>query len=414
MPNQQEIKPRLLVMASTYPRWAGDHEPGFAHELSKRLTERFKVTVLCPHATGAKPQEILDGVEIMRYRYAPQRLERLVNDGGIVTNLRRHRWMALLLPSFFIAQLIYATVFLLRQKPTAIHAHWIIPQAFIAVLAKMLSGRRTPILVTSHGADLYALNGSLMRRIKRWTLQHCAKATVVSQAMLEPLHALGMPAERTTIAPMGVDMDKFHTHSGNQRNPCELLFVGRLVEKKGLRHLLDALPLIIEQHPQTSLTIIGFGPELAERQQQAQQLGIDSRVQFIGACPQSELPTYYRRAAMLVAPFVQADSGDREGLGLVSVEALACGCPVVTTRIDAVKEVFDGQWPPYLATSGDAPSLAEQVIKALHAPDQVTAWVAAQKSSLIRRFSWQAVANGYSKILKTMARKPLPHQGHEP
>lgn len=397
-----EARPRLLVLASTYPRWAGDHEPGFVHELSKRLTDSYDVTVLCPHASGAAASERLDGVQVTRYRYAPSRLERLVNDGGIVTNLRRHRWMALLLPGFFLAQFIYTSLFLLRHKPAAIHAHWIIPQALVAVLANRLTGRHIPILVTSHGADLFALNGGLMRWLKAWTLRRCTQATVVSHAMLEPLQTLGMPAEKITVAPMGVNMDRFHASPAVQRSRHELLFVGRLVEKKGLRHLLDALPLIIEKHPQTSLSIVGFGPELAERKQQAEKLGLGNRVHFVGACPQADLPTYYRRAAMLVAPFVQAGSGDREGLGLVSVEALACGCPVVTTRIDAVKEVFAGQWPPYLAESADAASLAAQVIGVLDQPTEASVWAARQLDSLRQRFHWNWVADRYAGMLAAM------------
>src|SRR5690606_6282774 len=90
--------PTLLVLTSTYPRWAGDPEPGFVHELAKRLTDRFRVIVLGPHAPGAKTAEVLDGVEVIRYRYAPERMETLVNDGGIITNLRRSRWKYLLVP----------------------------------------------------------------------------------------------------------------------------------------------------------------------------------------------------------------------------------------------------------------------------------------------------------------------------
>lgn len=397
-----ETRQRLLVLASTYPRWTGDHEPGFVHELSKRLTDIFDVTVLCPHAPGSLTHENLDDVEVVRYRYAPRQLERLVNDGGIVTNLRRHRWMALLLPGFFLAQLAYTIVLLLRYKPTAIHAHWIIPQAFIAALAKRLTGRDTPILVTSHGVDLFALNGNLMRRIKAWTLRHCEQATVVSHSMLEPMHALGMPKERITVAPMGVDMDRFCASSAVERARHELLFVGRLVEKKGLRYLLDALPRIMEEHPEIELTVVGFGPELAERQKQAMQLGLQNRVHFAGACSQNELPAHYQRATMLVTPFVQITSGDREGLGLVSVEALSCGCPVVSTRIDAVKEVFNGQWPPYMAEPANPLSLANEIIRVLNEPLKASAWAQQQLDVLRQKFQWTSVAKGYAKLLTAM------------
>src|SRR5690606_35496267 len=77
-------RPRLLVLTSTYPRGDGDPEPGFVHELARRLVGRFQVTVVCPHAVGAATREDMDGVHVVRYRYAPERWETLVNDGGIV------------------------------------------------------------------------------------------------------------------------------------------------------------------------------------------------------------------------------------------------------------------------------------------------------------------------------------------
>lgn len=400
-------RPRLIVLTSTYPRWESDHEPGFVHELTKRLAGEFEVTVLCPHAPGALTNERMDGVDIVRYRYAPQALERLVNDGGIVTNLRRHRWMTLLLPGFFLAQLVSLLVLFKHKKPAVIHAHWIIPQAFIATLVNLLRRRDTPVLVTSHGADLYALNGPVIRRIKRWTLSRCSKATVVSNAMRPCLQGLGMPEKQIAIAPMGVDMEKFCPDPVESRDLNELLFVGRLVEKKGVRHLLDAMPHVLSRHPEIFLTVVGFGPELPELQSQSQRLGLDGRVKFTGALAQSALPGHYRRAAMLVAPFVQASSGDREGLGLVSVEALACGCPVVTTRIDAVKEVFGGKWPRYLAEPEDPLSLAAAIIRVLENPRAASTWAKDQYRPLKHKFSWDQVALRYCRYLKSM----IDHRG---
>ena len=177
--------------------------------------------------------------------------------------------------------------------------------------------------------------------------------------------------------------------------PRELLFVGRLVEKKGLRHLLDAMPMVVAKHPGTTLTIAGFGPELEERMAQARHLGIADKVRFLGAVTHDKLPELYRRAAALVAPFIPARSGDREGLGLVSVEALACGCPVVTTAIEPVRELFDGQWPPYLAQPANPESLAAQIIQLLDDHEQSLRWASATRHQVVQRFGWHAVARSY-------------------
>ena len=98
------VRRRLLVLTSTYPRWPNDREPGFVHELCKRLTGDFDVTVLSPHASGAMVEEIMDGVSVRRYRYAPASWETLVNNGGIVTNLKRQPWKWLLVPGFLLVQ----------------------------------------------------------------------------------------------------------------------------------------------------------------------------------------------------------------------------------------------------------------------------------------------------------------------
>ena len=125
--------PVLLVLASTYPRWPADPEPGFVHELSRRLTERYRVIVLCPHASGAKPRETMDGVEVVRYRYAPERWETLVNDGGIVTNLKRARWKLLLVPGFVLGQAWVAWRLMRRERVDAVVLACPLAQAAVQV-----------------------------------------------------------------------------------------------------------------------------------------------------------------------------------------------------------------------------------------------------------------------------------------
>jgi len=396
-------RPRLLVLASTYPRWHGDPEPGFVHELSRHLAARFEVTVLCPHASGALPRERMDGVDVIRYRYAPARWERLVNDGGIVGNLRHRPWTALLLPGFLLGQLWSLRQLLRTLRPDVIHAHWILPQALMVALLQTVGTRTPPTLVTSHGADLFALRGRLPMGLKRLAMRRMQASSVVSNAMREPMLALGADPASLAVAPMGVDLQhRFTPDARTQRADHQLLFVGRLVEKKGLTHLLDALPRVLERHPHATLSIAGFGPELVACQQQVERLGLQAHVRFLGALSQDALPDLYRRSSMLITPFVQARSGDQEGLGLVMVEALGCGCPVVTTRLPAMRELQDGPWPPYLAEPGDADSLAAQINALLDDPSAAHAWVQQLRPSLLRRFDHAAVAAGYSARLEAL------------
>lgn len=394
-----DSRPRLLVLTSTYPRWAGDPEPGFVHELARRLVGRFQVTVVCPHAAGAATREDMDGVHVVRYRYAPERWETLVNDGGIVANLRRSRWKLLLLPGFVLAQLWAAWRVCRREGVDVVHAHWLVPQGLVAVTLRMLGRGRPPFVVTSHGADLYALKGRVFDWIKAAVARRAAAVTVVSSTMAESLHRLGVPPEGVSVQSMGVDVaERFTPDPSVSRTDHEILFVGRLVEKKGLRYLLDAMPRVLQAMPDARLNIAGFGPEEAALRAQAVRLGIGDRVQFLGAVPQADLPGLYRRAALFVAPFVRAASGDQEGLGLVVVEAIACGCPVVAGDVPAVRDVL-GDAPGTMVRADDVDALAEAVIAVLADPASAHAQAARLRHSLMARMDWDVVADGYGRLL---------------
>ena len=128
---EQRDKPGLLVLTTTFPRWAGDHEPPFVYELSRRLGDDFDITGLAPHAPGAQKDEIMDGIRVRRFRYAPDRLEKLAYDGGIPTRLRLYPWLALLLPSFLLAQIGAALQLVRERNPAVIHAHWLLPGGLI-------------------------------------------------------------------------------------------------------------------------------------------------------------------------------------------------------------------------------------------------------------------------------------------
>ncbi len=391
-------RPRLLILASTYPRWEGDHEPGFVHELAKRLTGEFDVTVLCPHAPGALAIEDMNGVEVIRYRYAPARWETLVNDGGIVTNLRRAKWKLVLVPIFLLAQALTAWRLSRRYRFDTIHAHWLIPQGLIAAALQYLPGRNVPFVVTSHGADLYALKGRVMNALKRFVLRRAAAVTVVSGAMRDELAAMGEDASRISVQPMGVDLSERFTPDPNVvRSTDEILFVGRLVEKKGLRHLIDAMPAILATRPSICLSIVGFGPEEIERRDQVEQLGLQGNVRFLGAVRQDDLPGLYRRAAVFVAPFVEAASGDREGLGLVLIEAAGCGCPVMVSDLPAVRQVFPNAAGASFVSPGNPVALATAVLSALATRHSVTD---SEMQRLRDEFDWNSRARHYSNILK--------------
>ena len=398
-PETVTARPKLLVLTSTYPRWIGDHEPGFVHELSRRLTEKFEVRVLTPHHAGSNIKEKWERVSVMRYRYAPEKLETLIYNGGIVTNLRRKPLKAFLIPMFIVAQLLATWRQVRKWRPDVVHAHWLIPQGLVAAMLSLVHRDFPPFLVTSHGTDLHALKFWPMPSLKRFVARRAAGLAVVSLSMLESLEHQGIPRESVHVEPMGVDLQtRFVPDPSVERSNNEILFVGRFVETKGLRYLLEALPSIIQAHPDAHLTIAGYGPEQPNLEAQAAGLGIADRVKFLGAVPQDQLPDLYRRAAVFVAPFVQARGGDQEGLGLVTLEAIGCGCPVIVSDLPAVRDLVDN--PDMRVPAAESTKLAEAVgcIMAAEAGERATP-AAELRTQILEKFDWDKRAKRYAEIL---------------
>ncbi|HEX5960884.1 MAG TPA: glycosyltransferase [Rhodanobacteraceae bacterium] len=397
--------PTLLVLASTYPRWSGDPEPGFVHELCKRLTGRFRVVAVVPDSPDAEPGGLLDGVEVVRYRYAPRRWQTLVNDGGIIVNLRRSRWKWLLVPGFALGQYLAARRIVRDRKIDVIHAHWLLPQGWIA--RRLSRDYGVPYVVTSHGGDLFGLRGRVASRLKRKVAASCAAMTVVSSAMREEAERGRLHAPRLEVLPMGVDLrGRFVPGSNQRRATDELLFVGRLVPKKGLTHLLDAMPAVIAGRPGATLSIAGFGPEEGALKQQAARLGIDTRVRFLGATPQADLPALYRRASLFVAPFVRDAAGDQEGLPVALMEAIGCGCPAVVGDVAGIHDLLGDAAAGIVVRSADATALAAAILASLRDPEASAARTAAIRAAVAERIDWERIALRYADLIAACAQKP--------
>lgn len=407
MPTTAESRPlpRLLVLSSTYPRWAGDPEPGFVHELCARLTATFEVHVVCPHAPGALSEGELDGVRVHRFRYAPSRLETLVQGGGILGNLRQRPWKWLLVPFFFIGLAIKTWRLNRRLRPACIHAHWIIPQGLVLAGLGLLRAGLPPFLLTSHGGDLFALRGWPFERLKRAVVRRAAVVTVVGGAMAAEAVRLGVSPGRVRVASMGVDFEtRFTPGPPEGRRRGEILFVGRLVEKKGLAHLIEAMPAIVERQPDARLLVAGGGPEEAALRALADHTGVAGRVEFLGALPQAALPDLYRRASVFVAPFVVAADGDREGLGLVTVEAIACGCPVVVGDLPVLDDLFTAAEADLRVDPRRHDQLAGCIAAQLEMPAEACARALQLRDRLATRFGWEPIAHAYARLLLGIAR----------
>lgn len=404
-------KPKLLVLTSTFPRWKNDREPPFVLELCRRLAETFHVHVIAPHANKAKRREILCEVEVTRFRYCLSRWETLTYEGGITARLKEKPARCVLVPLFLVAELV-ATVRALRNDHyEAIHAHWLIPQGAIAILARTIARRKVPILCTSHGGDLYALRGRWWRAAKRFVISQVETLTVVSHAMENTLHEIAYAGNKILVIPMGIDLSQRFTPPETPRTSGSLLFAGRLVEKKGLVYLIEAMRTIAKKYPYARLIIAGGGPDRQSMTRLVEQFGLSHHVSFLGAVTQDQLSELYRSSELVIFPSVQAEDGDEEGFGLVAVEAMGCECAVIGTDLPALKEsLIDGQ-TGIVVEQRNPSTLAKSIMALLGNSERRTRLGVQARAFVLTRYDWPIIAERYVEVIQNLRQQKALTQG---
>lgn len=388
--------PRILVLSSTYPRYAGDAAvPSFVHALTRRLADAFEMHVLAPHAPGAAAEEELDGVRVHRFRYLPESWQTLAYGGGMLPGLRRRPWRAAGLPALLMAEYLAARRLLSGGGFGLIHAHWAIPHGLIGA---GLKGSRA-LLCTSHGSDLFAL-GSWARPFQRRALERADAVTVVSGALRD--RALDIaPGIQPRVMPMGVDLGRFMPSAAGTRREG-LLYVGRLVRDKGVHTLLQALAALASRGEHQRLAIVGSGPAEDALRSLAYDLGLGKQVEFLGPRPNAELPPLYREAEALVFPSLLGPKGQQEGMGLVPLEALACGCPVVASQLPAVSEVVRHGETGLLYPPGDATALAAALMRLRQEPELARLMAETGRQLVTAKYGWEDVAAEYRNLYKEL------------
>ncbi|WP_309134374.1 glycosyltransferase [Cellulomonas sp.] len=383
-------RPRLLVVASTFPAEPGDGVPAFVRDLALRESESFDTLVVVPRVPNA-PRETVEGaVRVRRFAYFPRRWEDLAA-GAIIENLRARPTRWLQVPPFFLAEAWAVLRAVARFRPDVIHAHWIVPQGLVTLLVP----RRVPVLLTTLGGDLYALRGAAVRRLKRAAVARAGAVTVMNEEMRRLVVELGAAPDRVQVVPMGADLRGLARPAGASRSG-RLLFVGRLVEKKGLAVLLDALRSLPAQ-VRPSLDVVGDGPLRAQLERAAE--GLD--VTFRGQLGRDDLAAAYAAADVAVFPSVVAGSGDQDGLPVALIEAMAAGCAVVASDLPGLDEAVVAGESGVLVPSGDPRALAGAVAELL-ASEPTRRRLGDAAAERARGYSVETVGHRYRSLLTSL------------
>jgi len=382
---------KILVVTTTFPRHDSDDQPRFVLDLCKSLPDNFQQLVLAPSGPGCDAEGEVEGVRVRRFRYFFKRAESVAYGSGILANLKTRPILWLLLPFFLVGMVASLRKALRQFRPDIVHAHWWMPAGLAERIAIAITAGDYKLLITCHGTDYFVL-GERFARLRRLAFRRSDAIAMVSPAMRSHAIASGLPEGKMHVAPMGVDLEnRFVPGADNDRRG--VLYVGRLVEKKGVDDLLNAWPATAKQVRDQALTIIGDGSQKQALQKLSASLGVSDSVNFCDLVTHQDLPACFQQAALLVFPSV-----GQEGLGLVAIEAMGCDCPVLTSDVDSLAEVIlDGQ-TGFVYPRGDTTALAQRLDEIFSAPE-LRKQVAEKGGETVRsRFDWSVVGQKYQAL----------------
>jgi len=283
-----------------------------------------------------------------------------------------------------------------------IDAHYFYPDGVAAALLSRWFNR--PLVVTARGSDVNLVGDhALPRRMMRWASRRAEASIGVSAALVERMRELGFPGDRLNMMRNGVDLTRFQMLDraaarrtlGLRGSGPYLLTVGNLLEHKGQRLALQALRLV-RQHPSMAgaeLLVVGAGPDEAWLREQAKAWDLSDALHLVGPVPNEQLAPWYSAADLLVL------ASSREGWPNVLLESMACGTPVVATRVGGTPEIVATPEAGRLATERSPNALAQAMQDLWHdMPDRLS----------VRRyaelFSWDATSEQQLQLFQTLAR----------
>ena len=273
-----------------------------------------------------------------------------------------------------------------------IDAHYFYPDGVAAAMLGKYFNK--PVVITARGSDITLIPSyRLPRKMIRWAANRAAGVITVCNALRDEVVALGVDQAKVVSLRNGVDLQLFRpveraaTRARLGLERFTLLTVGHLVPVKAQELAIAALP----QLPDVELLIAGHGPRRETLEQLARAQGVSDRVRFLGAVPQAQLRDYYGAADALVLP------SEREGWANVLLEAMACGTPVIASRVWGTPEVVAAPEAGLLMTERSAAGVAGAV-RALRAayPER------AATRRYAERFSWDDTTAGQLKVFNAV------------
>jgi glycosyltransferase involved in cell wall biosynthesis len=369
------VPTKLCVVTHTFLPHVGGIER-VVYEQSKRLLQkRFELMVLT-NRIGTDKQYSYDGIRVRCY-------------DSLSIGFR------LGIPYPVLNVTSYKTFLESVKSSDLIHAHGH-PYLSSFMAAKLAKRYSKPFVLTQHNTFIeYGGFWDTVERLNDFVvgkavLKEADKIIVVSNATMRYVLGLGADPEKIELLYNGVDLERFKPLTGVKdavreklgvsKNAVVVVTVRRLVYKNGVDTLIDSAKIAIKKNPKLVFLVVGEGPDFAEVKARIEQLGIRSNFRLTGFVSDEDLPLYYNAADFFVLP-----SKSGEGLPLVVLEAMACGLPVVATKVGGVSEVMMEDYGK-IVPPDNPDALAEAVLEFSHR--ELSALKNGLRAMIEQKFSW--------------------------
>lgn len=403
---------RVVMVASSYPRYPGDSVGSFMEPIAQGIAARgHEVHLVAPwHPKWNRPEHE-NGVFFHLFRYAPfAALNTFGYAEGLRADVRLRGSAVASAPLALAAGWFKALRVVQKKRATILHAHWVIPGGVIGAAA----AGSTPLVISLHGSDVFvAERHAAPRAAARLAFRKAAWVTACSSDLRDRAAAIGADPRRSSVIPYGVDSDRFRPDPGWRARGRELLAlapdvplilaVGRLVSKKGFEYLIDAAAILQSRHPTLRVGIAGEGDLRASLQARAESAGVGDRVKLLGLVSHQDVPMLLAAADIAVAPSVHDEAGNVDGLPNTVMEMLSSATPLVTTPAGGIAAVAADGVTARLVPERNAQALAAAIDDLLRSPSQAGEIGRRAREMVCRDHSWARVAREFEQTYERAA-----------
>jgi L-malate glycosyltransferase len=398
----------LLILTSSFPHYKTDYHGNFVyyHALGE-VRLGYEVHVLCPHIPGTPFEETIDGIKVHRFPYFfPYRLQKVSSTSGIYSSVMSSKLALLQIPFFMFFELFFTLKLIHKYHIDLVHSHWIIPQGLVGAICKKVWNK--PHIISSHVLDAQIFKKwKKLKPLLRWSLAGADALTTNSSFTKNVIENLVTLKNSPVVIPMGVNIVPVINKEKKTDSP-KILFVGRLIEWKGVDTLIRAMVHIAKKNPGALLFIVGEGPMCGDLIHLSHELGVEQNVRFMGRLDNEALAAISAQVSVLVLPSRPFNGIVMEGLGVVLLEAMSQGIPVIGSNVGGIPDIIEDGSNGFLVPYDNDSILAERILELTSNDELIEAFRKHGYKTVREKFSWDIITRHYSEVYE----QELEHYSH--